>query len=274
MPSGGRGAATTIPEEPVRAARQGFSVGSQPINMVDPQLVDSIAFWHYRHLSTQATAAPVSAGHDLLWYYSQWRIPGVVWKSGNEETWPFEVVEIGEPCASGSPVPTRYADSSTSLEKQDAADEAITDHFYSLLQAVLDLGAGEVFEDGMETEFSEELIEYLEAGRSSAVHALRRLLGQGYAGQEVGGEALRWLGCINQPATRNVRRLALEHYLQSDSAYLRDGAAIGLSEMDDPAALPAIGVAVSKGTSPLTLKRLRQLQEQLEATRSCHTSPG
>ena len=126
----------------------------------------------------------------------------------------------------------------------------------------------------METGFSEELVECVEAGRSSAVHALRRLLDEGYAGQEVGGEALRWLGCANQPDTRDVRRLTLEHYLQSDSAYLRDGAAIGLSEMDDPAALPAIKAAASKGTSPLMLKRLQQLQEQLEDTRSCPTSSG
>ena len=164
--------------------------------------------------------------------------------------------------------------SSTSLEKQNAVDDAVIEHFYSLLRAVFDLGASEVFEDGMETEFSEELIECVEAGPSSAVDALRRLVDQGYAGQEVGGEALRWLGCVNQPDTRDVRRLALERYLQSDSAYLRDGAAIGLSEMDDPAALPAIEVAASKETSPLMQTRLKQLQEQLEATRSCHTSPG
>ena len=158
-----------------------------------------------------------------------------------------------------------------SPDKQEAADAAITDHFYPLLRAVFDLGVGEVFEDGMETVFSEALIECLEAGGPSAVHALRKLLDQGYAGHEVGGEALRWLGCVSQPGTRDVRRLALEHYLRSDSAYLRDGAAIGLSEIDDPAALPAIESAISNEANPLMLKLFKLLREQLEATKRCRT---
>lgn len=160
-----------------------------------------------------------------------------------------------------------------SPEKQEAADAAITDHFYPLLRAVFDLAAGEVFEDGMETAFSEALIECLEAGGPSVVHALRKLLDQGYAGPEVGGEALRWLGCVSQPGTRDVRRLALEHYLRSDSVYLRDGAAIGLSEIDDPAALPAIESAISNEANPLMLKLFKLLREQLEATKRCRTSP-
>ena len=244
MPSGGRGAAATIPEEPVRAARR-----------------------HYRNLipHAQLTAVQLKSilSQPLCWRH----LPCVIWGPATEEMLQFEIVEVEESQASSLPMAATYADSSTSL------DEAIIGHFCSRLRTVFDLGAGEAFEDGMETDFSEALIERVAAGRSSAVDALRRLIDQGYAGHEVGGEALRWLGCVDQPATRNVRRMALERYLQSDSAYLQDGAAIGLSEMDDPAALPAIEVAMSSEAGPLMLKRFKQVREQLEATRSCHTSP-
>ena len=165
------------------------------------------------------------------------------------------------------------ATSGTSVEAQMTVDTMTAGHFCSLLRMVLDAGAAEAFEDGMDSEFSRALAECVLAGRSGAVEALGKLIEDGRAAPEVGGEALRILGAVSQPETRSARRLLLERHLLSDSPYLRDGAAVGLSELDDPAALPAVDRAIGKTKSALSRMRLSQLRTQLMETRGCLSLP-
>lgn len=236
--------------------------------IVIPDAVRTLSFGRHPLFIAPGALEPAPAKHALLLS----RAMSMLSALSEKPIMLRDVMGGGQCYASTLPLEQDYADASTSLEKQEAADEAITEHFRKWLRIVFNLGANEVFEDGMETEFSRELVECVEAGSSSAVRALRMLLDQSYAGPEVGGEALRWLGCVDQRDTHDVRRLALEHYLRAESVYLSDGAAIGLSEMDDPAALSAVAAAISKGGGPLIVMRLKQLQEQLEDTKSCRTS--
>jgi HEAT repeat protein len=162
------------------------------------------------------------------------------------------------------------ADASTEATEAHAeADRRIVEHFRVRLERVFWNGRDEVFEDGMESEFSRALVDSVERGGISAVEAIREIVASGHANEEVVGEALRWMGLMDQPSTRTARRRALENALVSPAARVRDGAALGLAFMDDPAAIPSLKRAIEKEESDGLRHDLKQVLAQLEDTRKC-----
>ena len=140
------------------------------------------------------------------------------------------------------------------------------------LERVLRYGSLEVFEYGMESDFSQGL-EYL-IGRHSndAVAELDRLLEQGQGDQEVREEALLQLGSIEHKPTHHSRLSLLIKYLGSDLVSVRDSAALGIAAMDDPVAIGPLHYAVQVEKSERLRRDLQLVLDQLAATLGCRTS--
>jgi hypothetical protein len=124
----------------------------------------------------------------------------------------------------------------------------------------------EAFEDGMESAFSRSLQEFVRRHGVTAVNVITRLISNELVSVELASEALRWLGRMEDPTTYHDRRWLLEHSLTHSSGYVRDGAVLGLSSMDDPHATSALRQAMAREPLPQLRKNMAQAIEQLEAT--------
>lgn len=104
------------------------------------------------------------------------------------------------------------------------------------------------FEDGMETDFSRDLISLIEKYGVLAMAEISYLITFDRVGEEVAGEALRWLARVNDPSTYGWRFWLLEKSLSSKSPVVRDSAALGLLSMCDANAIPDIRKAIERET--------------------------
>ncbi|MBI3909963.1 MAG: HEAT repeat domain-containing protein [Armatimonadetes bacterium] len=130
----------------------------------------------------------------------------------------------------------------------------------------------QIFEDGMESEFSQGLESLVSRYGSSAIPALADLIDDGCSSAEAASEALRWIGRIDYYSSRASRLWLLERSLASGSARIRDGAALGLAAMDEPHAIPFVSAAIQVERIPELRADLTQVLEQLESTRRCRSS--
>lgn len=181
---------------------------------------------------------------------------------------PEHVVAVAESGENATSLETVEAEASTKANEE--GDRLIVEHFRARLERLFWDGRDDVFEDGMESEFSRALVVCIERGGISAVAAIREIVTGGHANEEIVGEALRWMGLMDQPSTRTTRRRALENALISPSARVRDGAALGLAFMDDPAAIPSLKKAIGEEDLDGLRRDLEQVLAQLEDTRKCH----
>jgi len=101
----------------------------------------------------------------------------------------------------------------------------------------------EIFEDGMSSEFSKKLVQLIQMEGQSVVSVLADLILNEEVNVEVGAETLRWIGRMWDPATYESRRWLLERSLFSRFPRIRDGAALGLSSMNDPLSIQYLKIA-------------------------------
>lgn len=130
----------------------------------------------------------------------------------------------------------------------------------------------EFFEDGMESSFSSTLKPIIQKYGDNAVAEIDRILASGKADIEVEGEVLRQLGLVEHESSRQHRLGILLRYIRSDVIQFRDAASIGLSALDDPAAIPALREAVEDEGSPLLRQNLQLVLSQLEDTQRWSSS--
>jgi hypothetical protein len=140
------------------------------------------------------------------------------------------------------------------------------------LQAWIDIGTQEVFEDGMESSFSLGLTTIIRKFGNLAIEALASLILRGEADARVASEAMRWLGLLDDPETYRLRLRLLERSLRSYSPRVRDGAALGLSYLDNPHAIPFLRQAIACEPIRGLRENLQQVLEQLESTQQCRPS--
>ena len=131
---------------------------------------------------------------------------------------------------------------------------------------------GEIFEDGMESDFSRNLVALIEQHQEPAIAALAELIAGDEVNAEVASEALRWVVHIENPATHQARLTLLEHSLSAPSARVRDGAALGLASMDDPASIDSVQEAINHECIEQLRQNLEQVLEQLVETRDEQSS--
>ncbi|MEK7400298.1 MAG: HEAT repeat domain-containing protein, partial [Candidatus Poribacteria bacterium] len=117
----------------------------------------------------------------------------------------------------------------------------------------------EIFEDGMESDFSKELFYAIQKYGDPVIEILAELMDYEGVNIEIASEAMRWLGHIDHPPTYNKRLWLLERSLQHDSARVRDGALLGLSSLDDPDAIPYLKEAIET-------EKCKELREDMERT--------
>lgn len=109
-------------------------------------------------------------------------------------------------------------------------------------------GREERFEDGMESDFSNELESLVRTYGPNSKQILARLLEDKSISGRVWGEAMRCLGRLDDSGSYGARLWVLEKGLSSDSELIRDGAALGLASMDDLNAIPYLERAVRSET--------------------------
>jgi hypothetical protein len=139
--------------------------------------------------------------------------------------------------------------------------------FYIVHQQAQNLfrnSSDDISEDGIETDFSKNLTKLITTYGDLAIKSISRIILGSKCGQVLAGEALRWIGRIKDPATHTQRRWLLEKSLNSPSAYVRDGASLGLVALNDADAIPALRVAIEIENLPLIKKALQQALQELE----------
>lgn len=130
----------------------------------------------------------------------------------------------------------------------------------------------QVFEDGMESEFSKELISLVRRYGNAAMEVLTHLIVNGKVNAEAASEALRWLGRMDHPASYRYRLWLLERSLLSSAARIRDGASLGLASLDDPHAIPHLKKAIGQEQYAELREDMEQVLAQLETTKHATSS--
>ena len=127
------------------------------------------------------------------------------------------------------------------------------------------------FEDGMENDFSRELISFVERHGNSAIDVVAEIILAEDVSPAVASEALRWLAEVDDFSSYQKRLWLLESSLYCSSAVVRDGAVVGVASMDDPSAIPYLQKARDKEPLGDLRKDMDQVLEQLQETLKCRS---
>jgi hypothetical protein len=132
------------------------------------------------------------------------------------------------------------------------------------LQQLFEAFRHEVFEDGIESEFSKQLVQIISTKGNLALLELNALLRAPNTSANVAAEALRWLGQIRDSETHAYRRWILADLLKAPNVLVRDGAIVGLLNLNDSSVKHAVETARDSETSAQLREDLSQLLEELE----------
>ena len=146
-------------------------------------------------------------------------------------------------------------------------DELVSDQVTDTLHRLFRRANDEVFEDGMDSRFSNGLIHVIRTHGTEAVGALERLICTDGVNPEVAAEALAWIGRMDDEQTHQVRLSLLERTLESPNVCIRDGASIGIESMDDPAVIGSLRKAIDREQCGLLRQNLMDVLEQLKDSR-------
>ena len=114
------------------------------------------------------------------------------------------------------------------------------------------------FEDGYESDFSNQLKLYIFRYGKLAIDVINHYFVAESVNKEVLSESLRVIGRIKHQQTYRDRLWLLEHGLFNASSCIRDGAIIGLSSLNSKDAIRTLQVAIEREKIP----ELRQDMEQ------------
>lgn len=102
------------------------------------------------------------------------------------------------------------------------------------LNSVFQLAVGEHFEDGMESDFSLTVEQFILDNGYEGVLAFGLVIHGQLFNEHYIAEALSWIGDLDDPTTRVLRRIVLEAALTSESFFIKDSAVSALSYLGDP----------------------------------------
>ena len=140
------------------------------------------------------------------------------------------------------------------------------------IENALRAGSDEVFEYGMDSELSLALDTLIKRYSNEAVAELDRILDQDRTRLEVLEETLLQIGSIEHNPTHQSRLMLItKHLLKSPAVSVRDYAALGVAEMDDPEAIPFLRLAIRFENSERLRRDLELVLNQLVATQSCRS---
>jgi hypothetical protein len=132
--------------------------------------------------------------------------------------------------------------------------------------------AKEHFEDGMSSDFTNELETLVRHTRNDTKAILLSLLEDETISSSVWAEAMRWLGRAGGLLSNSSRLSLLEKGLTSIHPAIRDGAILGLSSLDDPSAITRLERAAANEPIAQLRKDMEAVISQLKSELACFTS--
>ena len=120
----------------------------------------------------------------------------------------------------------------------------------------------ELFEDGMESDFSQKLMRLILCSPHDALSELALLLESTEVSSEASAEALRWIGRLRDPESQPHRLWLLERSLGNPNPAIRDAAIVGLAALDDRRSKKYVAAALATESVPELREDLKQLLEQ------------
>ena len=141
-----------------------------------------------------------------------------------------------------------------------------TDFVDSDLRKIIRDSATEIFFDGMESVFTNELRRLLYFYGPLAVRAIGNVVKSGDANSETVGEILKVLGSDENPVTYGDRVALMLAGLQSSDPSIRDAASLGIASLDDPGLLEEVLAAVEREAMPQLRRNLELVADQLRLT--------
>lgn len=166
------------------------------------------------------------------------------------------VAHLGFRCSDDEPLERQSSSTAITLGSRKDVGGAIENLF--------SVGRNEIFEDGMESYFSKELISIVERYGEIAILEIARIITSERAEAYVAAEALKWIGRIKDVGTHSFRRWLLIRGLTSSSPLAREGAGLGLSFMNDPVAITSLKQAVEREHITELRDDLDQVLHQLQ----------
>ncbi len=125
------------------------------------------------------------------------------------------------------------------------------------------------FEVGMINDFSEALERAIEVIGVPILVEIRSIILNEETSLTVAAETMRYIGNIESHKYRAERRELLETCLSASRfIWVKEGAAVGLSYIDDPQSIPVLKQAIQKETHQELKEDLIQVLKQLEETDS------
>ncbi|MCY4540177.1 MAG: hypothetical protein OXE52_18330 [Chloroflexi bacterium] len=122
-------------------------------------------------------------------------------------------------------------------------------------------------EPGMTNSFSEGLEEAIEKYGELALREIENIILSEETASSIALEALKYVGNWDSKVWHDERRAMLETCLrQSRSAWVRDGAGLGLSFLDDPLSIPELERAIDRESSEALKEDLQLVLNQLKRT--------
>jgi len=181
------------------------------------------------------------------------------------------VVNVPTPEVSSlKPQVYRQAETSTVEEVEQRPStiiqQELTRYVERTIDRIFESAKEQYFEDGMESDFSRELVSLVKKYGNLAMGEINYLITCGRVDEEVASEALHWLGRIDDASTHGWRLWVLEKSLSSKSPVVRDGAALGLVYMGDAHARQYIKKAIEQETIAELRYDLRGALKELEAS--------
>lgn len=174
--------------------------------------------------------------------------------------YPVEVAKQFQPSSSHTTV-TRY-------RPENSTSRPIKSNDLNLLankaNIIFSSAKEEVFEDGMESKFSQNLSTFILSFGRLAMEVLIPIMLSEYSNKEVVSEAFRIIGRISHKATYRDRLWLLERGLYSSSARVRDGVVLGLAFLDDSFAISPLKSAIERERIPELRQDMEQVLAQLE----------
>ena len=174
---------------------------------------------------------------------------------------PWVPDESNEPEAAIQRMIDEALNSSVIVEPTEPKEQAF---FEETLGRVFDEALDEEFENGMESQFSKNLISIVTQGENIAVEAIAHLLEARQPDIEVSVEALHLLGLIDHDPTRSSRLRVLMRYLQDENIRMRDSACVAIAAIDDRTAIPELLRVLETEPSEMLQETLREVIEQLK----------
>jgi len=152
-----------------------------------------------------------------------------------------------------------FAESSTEFRE-------VSPDVRATLAAIVSTARREIIEDGMRNAITERLPGVVAKHLDVAIPALVSLIESDRIPPIVVAEILKELGRLRDVVPRPNLRWILERALRLPSAFIRDGAGLGLAQLADPATLPYLRQAVENEPNPDIRSGLQLVVDEIAET--------